>query len=83
MSGIIELEIGDNTTILRVKEKSQQTRNERREESCVEVENAQFFFLIKNNVCPNDENSVYDSTTNKMHLIGRSGRHLENGVMIG
>jgi hypothetical protein len=42
-----------------------------------------FFFLIKNNVCPNDENSVYDTQSNKMLLIGRNGRQLENGVMIG
>ena len=49
----------------------------------MEIDNNLFFFLIKNNVCINDENSIYDSQSNKMLLIGRNGRQLENGVMIG
>lgn len=49
----------------------------------MEIDNNQFFFLIKNNVCINDENSIYDSQSNKMLLIGRNGRQLENGVMVG
>jgi len=59
LANTIELEIGDNSTFLRVNQKN--SREQRKEESCVEVENNQFFFLIKNNVCLNDENSVYDS----------------------
>lgn len=49
----------------------------------MEIDNNQFFFLIKNNVCINDENSIYDSQSNKMLLFGRNGRQLENGVMVG
>lgn len=80
--GLIELEmVGENTTFLKVKER--RSREQRKEESCVEIENTHFFFLIKNNVCLNDENSVYDTQTNKMLLIGRNGRQLENGVMVG
>jgi hypothetical protein len=79
--GTIELQLEDNSTFLRVNQR--RSREQRKEESCVEIENQQFFFLIKNNVCPNDENSVYDSQSNKMLLIGRNGRSLENGVMVG
>ena len=78
----IDLEIGDNQTFLRVKHGGH-SREQRKEESCVEIDNNLFFFLIKNNVCINDENSIYDSQSNKMLLIGRNGRQLENGVMIG
>ena len=50
---------------------------------CVEIYNSEFYFLIKNKVCKNDDNSIYDNATNKMFLVGRNGRRLWNGVMIG
>jgi hypothetical protein len=49
----------------------------------VEIDNSQFFFLIKYNVCPNDENSRYYGASNKMHLVGKNGRQMVNGVIIG
>ena len=45
--------------------------------------NSEFYFLIKNKVCQNDDNSIYDNKTNKMMLINKNGRQLWNGVMIG
>ena len=50
---------------------------------CVEIMNSEFYFLIKNKVCQNDDNSIYDNKTNKMMLINKNGRQLWNGVMIG
>jgi hypothetical protein len=53
------------------------------ENICVEIMNSEFYFLIKNKVCQNDDNSIYDNKTNKMMLINKNGRQLWNGVMIG
>ena len=83
MSRNYNLSRSDSDSSSTVNSNNQRPQEVQKREVLVEIDNSQFFFLIKYNVCPNDENSRYDGATNKMHLVGKNGRRMENGVIIG
>lgn len=47
------------------------------------MDNQSFFFLVRHKVCPNDDNSRYNTITNRMYLVYKNGRRMINGVTIG
>ena len=49
----------------------------------VEIDNQSFYFLLKHKTCLNDDNSRYEPVSNRMQLLNKNGRQMENGVMIG
>ena len=47
------------------------------------MDNQSFFFLVRHKVCPNDDNSRYNTITNRMYLVYKNGRRMIIGVTIG